>query len=199
MSDFLAALAARTLGKIPAVEPRPRALFEPDRAGPPGEPIAETSVGLFPRQTAISDAKAYPHSVVTDRVTKIPSPPPTTGTRELTERMMTPSTSTTPLEKKQAGNADCSTTTFPVKNSGEREAPVSKTATITSPLAGSPPTARQSHPLSPREKPAMAPTVHISIGRVVVRAVHRAEPAREQRPTGGEHRSTLEAYLRQTR
>lgn len=49
---------------------------------------------------------------------------------------------------------------------------------------------------APAPAAAAAPTIHVSIGRVEVRAIHPSEPARPARPVPETPRVTLGAYLR---
>lgn len=208
MSDFLTSLAARTLGQSPIVAPRLPSRFEPE-AGDRGisfEDIADAreSAGR-PRRTDIGPT--IPEiSPVVQRRNAGSEPPQAANPAVFAGRVSEVSPTKTYAGKSQ--RHDPNPEVGSDLRSGRAKADAERTKTRTS-MNPSPargvlpatvrPMERQSNAALSRHETAVAPAIHVTIGRVEVRAIQRPEPARPARREPEEKRFSLGDYLRQQR
>jgi hypothetical protein len=207
MSDFLTALAARTLGTIPVVLPRQPSRFEPASPGAESAPVEEEQSNIG------TDSPPNRNASRSEQHRDGASP----GARE------GGSTSDSPISQSPRREARPTLPPIPgrARNSNDKSnvitaevRRVDKSGLVTrddqqnhtfapdnEQARANPSNLR--HPRNfdrPRERVEAVPAVHVTIGRVEVRAIHRPEPApTPPRKPVEASRVTLGDYLRQRR
>ncbi|MBI2203112.1 MAG: hypothetical protein HYU41_04570 [Candidatus Rokubacteria bacterium] len=217
MSDYLGRLAARTLGVADVVAPRPASRFERSPSESPAPSAAETSVagevdgGRGETATTTDIARrATPH--------RSPAAPPATATASIDAESQAPAV---------AGRAESAVTVVagPQASGSAPRAARTRDAglaiTPTLPAAATPRDAATSRAIEPAASPRGAsarplvpastprsdrdewprspsgPVVHVSIGRLEVRAVRPAPSPPRPAPRAPEPALSLDDYLRQ--
>ncbi len=196
MSDFLTTLAARTLGVVRVVAPRRPSRFEGDVAGESLEPTRET-----PGPRAASAVRS-PSAAPEPSLTKIgPHPdraPPPLETPDFENNRPSPSPTRIDLasEPPPAGAA-----AVPGESPAEAPSDGGVARAVVRP-ARSRRESQTAEPAASRRQPATqrlsepAPAIHITIGRVDVRAIYRPDPTPASRPAPANPRLSLGSYLR---
>jgi hypothetical protein len=221
MSDFLARLAARAVGCAAFVTPRPAAVFAPVADPAPPEPQsseatvqAPSSAAVAPEQASSPAANAAQELVVDSRAMHAP---PTATADEHVPRQATysaaerpaPQVSRHPEHEAGRANPDWPPLDRPAGGDAATRAPPGNTdASAAARVVPQVPTAIMAArtwdggtagglPLSRHAPPATAPTVHISIGRVEVRANRAASDApKTPRKAEAPQQLSLGDYLR---
>lgn len=204
MSDFLTALVGRTLGTTPVLSPRRRSRYEPDSidrrvASDERDEAAErATAGPLPSQHA-PDVPPE-DSRVTARMSPARVVPPPPSTRESRPVAAANSVPAAPLARDSSSTADH------VVRSPERPGtvpaellrrPGSHAVPAREPRA--PLLRRDISPNARKDHRDIAPAIHVTIGRVEVRAVHRDEAKRPAPKSAGPPKLPLSDYLRQRR
>jgi hypothetical protein len=205
MSDFLTALAARTLGTAKVVLPRQPSRYE--RESPGAEPaLREEEQSDFsqpdirsehPASTQQRDLGASrsegesPTNNVSVSQSANPTPP----------RPGVPIAARANISHEHANNIAADVPRVGQPAADRRNTPQRDPSVLSRGQPQALPTnsLRARIPDRPRERIDSTPTVHVTIGRVEVRAIHRSEPAPAARKTPETPRLSLGAYLRQRR
>ncbi|MEO7598503.1 MAG: hypothetical protein ABIV50_06195 [Opitutus sp.] len=208
MNDFLTSLAARTLGQAPVVSPRLPSRFEP-LAGDSGYSFGETQRLVDREERARGGAAEFlpvtpstaglsAPNVSSDLGAKSSGP---ADERRAQTQFRESANGATPVAEGNAasnGHALSGSTRIAAAREGTRESPGRFSIPAAQPIRPRAPTVF-SRPSPTRTEAASAPTIHVSIGRVEVRAIHRAESARPARIVPHAKRTSLGDYLRQQR
>jgi hypothetical protein len=212
VSDYVSRLVARSMGAANVVRPETASLFEP-RDAAPQQLLAEVDVeasspappqaprGEPPAPTAAVAPAEAPGPAAADRVPREPDAPPVEGgAASAVEPVLEPDKRGEPDRPEPAER----TTAIPVEAQSQRPRSASatpepgtraRTARLPSPGALS-----VLPPISPAPAPDEPPVVHVTIGRVDVRAVQSvppaAPPAAHDREPEAPPQQTLSEYLR---
>lgn len=196
MNDFLTALAARTLGAVPVVTPRRPSPFEStdavalaghaDLSGAPDRPSVsweEDAPGAAPapvraKQPLVFQAADDP-AIMSHAKTAVGARP---AEPVKVANVAPASTEARIATGREARDPDA-------RAPAGRDRPASESRVIPQPMSRRAPEASL-----PRER--AAPAIHVTIGRVEVRAVQRAEPGPAARKHAETPRLSLGAYLR---
>ncbi|MEO6003172.1 MAG: hypothetical protein ABIZ04_18600 [Opitutus sp.] len=208
MNDFLTSLAARTLGQTPVIAPRLPSRFEP-RVAASGFWFGETPrlVDQDDRGRGVS-AEFLPvtPSPAGLRVPNVPSDvvanlSGSTGERHVQTQSPDSANGNKPMPEVNTASrvhARSGSTRIAAAQEGTRENPA-RFSIHAAQAIGSRAATGPSRVSSTRPETAPAPTIHVSIGRVEVRAIQRTENARPARTELQAKRLSLEDYLRQQR
>lgn len=197
MNDFLTSLAARTLGTIPVLVPRPPTRFEPV---PPDSGAAFREI-----QAEANSTNPRPHvTSATSGLHAADTQPEPNSRRPAPPRPpVTPDSAPTFAFAPSPAGHDANTPAAPQPAVPRTSDPPARAGTTPSdirprqPSLAPFPTPRPGRrPDAHRESRNSAPAIHISIGRVEVRAIHRAAPAPPSPKIPPSPRRSLEEYLR---
>lgn len=200
MNDFLSSLAARALRTLPVVTPRPVSRFEPDGRASLSEQVAE-SVSRSPTPASVKESTPSPtQQIPAENAESVPTPQWPNSDRahpSVAREAEKSGAHSRPIQAvdEPAGvhkDADSRAATSAKKDSHRRLESLRPQLPDTSrPLRAQPAG-------NPWPQPAdAAPTIHVSIGRVEVRAIHRGDKTAVPRPATAEPaRLSLGSYLR---
>lgn len=204
MNDFLTSLAARTLGRVPVVTPPQPARFETTSAdrGAAFDEIARETDSPEPGPVAVLSPASlrprahptHPQSASDPAAASQPPPvalaavtPPLPAACDPSARTATAAGAPPPPERPAAESPDPASPKLAGFRPREQPRPAE-------------PIHHEEHRASPRREHAdTPPAIHVSIGRVEVRAIHRAQPNPPAPTPLQPPRRSLEEYLRPRR
>lgn len=201
MSDFLTSLAGRTLGTIPVVVPRQRSRFEP---ASPGETSAfneasTESAAASPR--AVSEPHRPTHRAETSASSKSSTAPPASqpASRPLVSTPDLPAAFIAAARIESAPTNTAQPTASPALKSNSPENASTSGRVVPATAQLTPRAIHRDSPPATLPKKENAPTIHVSIGRVEVRAIQRVEKPPPPPPAVTPPRNSLGSYLRGSR
>ena len=213
MSDYLSRLVARSTGAADVVRPETASLFEP-RDAAPQQLLAEVDVeATRPPRISSTETRAPAAEADDPAAIRADDPPPAPADRAWrdpgtppVEEAPAPALASIP-EPVEPAETDASTeaertaaTLVRAELREPRSASAPAESRVSGPAAAAPGTLSMLPPFSPAPGPDEPPVVHVTIGRVDVRAVQSAppappSPARDREPEA-DPRQTLGEYLR---
>jgi len=187
MADYLSALAARALGVARVARPRPAARFEPqpiDELGPASAPELQRSTTLAAERPPAAPAPAQSAPMAESRAATRWHDDPASPAPSAEAEAAQP-----PLNAKPPARRDGES---PPRTDGARMPPPS-------PLVAAQIAGRRASPPRHETRHEEPPAVHVTIGRIEVRAVAPPAPAPARRPRPQPVPLSLDEYLEQRR